>query len=148
MLSMTMDGKPGCTKLLGDLTNADLGSVRLLHLPNTWNHILADHAVTFRVFPINAEETLVTTKWLVHKDAIEGVDYDVSRLIEVWSETNQQDRKLAENNHLGIRGRAYRSGPYSDVIEGGTRDFVRWYSEQLLTALDPIVTDQAMEQSA
>ncbi|MGQ3295396.1 MAG: aromatic ring-hydroxylating oxygenase subunit alpha, partial [Shinella sp.] len=130
MLSMTMDGHPGCTKLLGNLTSPDLGSVRLLHLPNTWNHVLADHAVTFRVFPLNAEETLVTTKWLVHKDAVEDVDYHIPRLIEVWSKTNDQDRQLAENNHLGIRGRAYRSGPYSDVIEGGTRDFVRWYADE------------------
>ncbi|MTH62854.1 aromatic ring-hydroxylating oxygenase subunit alpha [Paracoccus shanxieyensis] len=139
MVSMTMDGRPGCSRLLGNLTSPDLGSVRLLHLPNTWNHILADHAVTFRVFPVSAEETLVTTKWLVHKDAVEGVDYDVARLTEVWAETNNQDRQLAENNHLGIRGRAYRSGPYSDLIEGGTRDFVRWYAENLLGALDPLV---------
>ncbi|NVZ67270.1 Rieske (2Fe-2S) protein, partial [Pseudomonas gingeri] len=90
--SMTVDGKPGCSRLLGKLTDPDLGSVRLMSLPNTWNHIQADHAVTFRVLPIGPEETLVTTHWLVHKDAREGVDYHVDRLKEIWAVTNDQDR--------------------------------------------------------
>jgi Rieske 2Fe-2S family protein len=34
-----------------------------------------DHAITFRVLPLSATETAVTTKWLVHKDAVEGIDY-------------------------------------------------------------------------
>src|ERR1700724_2461132 len=68
-VSMTLDGRPASARLLGDLTDESLGSVQLLSLPNSWNHILADHAVTFRVLPLGPEETLVTTKWLVHKDA-------------------------------------------------------------------------------
>ena len=138
--SMTMDGRPGSRRLLGALDRDDLGSVRLLHLPNTWNHVLADHAVTFRVVPIGAEKTVVTTKWLVHREAREGIDYDVSRLIEVWAATNDQDRRLAETNQLGIRSRAYRPGPYSEAIEGGTRDFVEWYADAMLRALRPFAT--------
>jgi Rieske 2Fe-2S family protein len=136
--SMTMDGRPACSKLLGKLTDEYLGSIQLLSLPNNWNHILADHAVTFRVLPLGPEETLVTTKWLVHKDAREGVDYDVDRLKEVWATTNDQDKKLAENNHLGIRGSAYRPGPYSDLIEGGTQIFIRWYVKEMLDGLAPL----------
>jgi Rieske 2Fe-2S family protein len=137
-VSMTLDGRPASARLLGDLTDESLGSVQLLSLPNSWNHILADHAVTFRVLPVGPEETLVTTKWLVHKDAQEGVDYDVDRLKAVWAATNEQDRTLAENNHLGIRGSAYRPGPYSELIEAGTRIFVRWYVEDMLSALAPL----------
>lgn len=148
MLSMTMDGKPGCRRLLGNLTDPDLGSVRLLSLPNSWNHILSDHAVAFRVLPLGPEETLVTTKWLVHKDAEEGRDYDVDRLIEVWAATNDQDRQLAENNQLGIRGRGYRSGPYSEAIEGGTRDFVQWYAREMLDALHPLAIGRQSSQGA
>jgi Rieske 2Fe-2S family protein len=116
---MTADGRPACSKLLGNLYDADLGSVRFLSLPNTWNHIQADHAVTFRVLPIGPEETLVTTKWLVHRNAQEGVHYDVDRLTAIWATTNDQDKRLAENNQLGIRGSSYRPGPYSKLIEGG-----------------------------
>ncbi len=134
-VSMTRDGRPGCSKPLGGLTDADLGSVRFLSLPNSWNHVQGDHAVTFRVLPIGPEETLVTTKWLVHRDAEEGVHYDVERLKEVWTATNEQDKRLAENNQLGLRSRAYSPGPYSPLIESGTRDFVRWYVDDMKEAL-------------
>ena len=146
--SMTLDGRPACSRLLGDLTDEYLGSVQLLSLPNNWNHILADHAVTFRVLPVGPEETIVTTKWLVHKDAREGVDYDVERLRAVWAITNEQDRTLAENNHLGVRGSAYRPGPYSELIEGGTRVFVRWYVEEMLRALTPLTRVAAVQGGA
>ena len=136
--SMTANGRPACSKLLGTLTDEYLGSVQLLSLPNNWNHLMADHAVAFRVLPIGPEETLVTTKWLVHKDAREGVDYDIDRLKEVWAVTNDQDKNLAERNHLGIRGSAYRPGPYSEQIEAGTRQFIRWYVADMLAALTPL----------
>jgi glycine betaine catabolism A len=145
---MTLDGRPACSRLLGDLTDEYLGSVQLLSLPNNWNHILADHAVTFRVLPVGPEETIVTTKWLVHKDAREGVDYDVERLRAVWAATNEQDRTLAENNHLGVRGSAYRPGPYSELIEDGTRVFVRWYVEEMLRALAPLTRVAAVHGGA
>jgi len=41
-------------------------------LPSTWNHVLGDHATTFRVLPLSPTETQLTTKWLVHKDAEEA----------------------------------------------------------------------------
>jgi Rieske 2Fe-2S family protein len=77
-VSMTMDGKQGCAKLMGRIKNPDLGSMRILHLPHSWNHCMGDHIIVFTVWPISAQETMVTTKWLVHKDAVEGVDYDPS----------------------------------------------------------------------
>ena len=146
MHSMTMDGKPASRKLLGTLSDTDLGSVRFLNLPNSWNHVLADHAIVFRVLPISAEETLVTTKWLVHKDARENEDYDLQRLTEVWAATNDQDRILAETNQLGIRGSGYRSGPYSEAIEAGTRDFIRWYSREMMATLAPLAHSKTSPQ--
>ncbi|WP_110642802.1 aromatic ring-hydroxylating dioxygenase subunit alpha [Salinicola sp. CPA57] len=131
IVSMTMDGKPGCNKLMGHIPNPDMGSLRILHLPNSWNHFMGDHAVVFRVLPLGPQETLVTTKWLVHKDAVEGVDYDPERLRQVWDATNDQDRRLAEENQLGINSRAYQPGPYSKTYEFGVIDFVNWYSETL-----------------
>jgi len=90
--------------------------------------VLGDHAVTFRVLPISAEETAVTTKWLVHKDAVEGVDYDLQNLIHVWTETNDEDRRIVEENAFGIRSPAYQPGPYSQIHEGGVVQFVEWYA--------------------
>jgi len=134
-VAMTMDGKPACKKLMGRIQNPDMGSLRILHLPNSWNHFMGDHAVVFRVLPLGPQHTVVTTKWLVHKDAVEGVDYDLAHMRRVWDATNNQDRRLVEENQLGINSRAYQPGPYSETYEYGVIDFVQWYSEQMLSHL-------------
>ncbi len=135
IVSMTMDGKPGCKKLMGRLKSPDMGSLRILHLPNSWNHFMGDHAVVFRVLPLGPQQTVVTTKWLVHKDAVEGVDYDPEQLRRVWDATNDQDRQLAEENQRGINSKAYQPGPYSETYEFGVIDFVDWYANRVLENL-------------
>ena len=134
-VSMTMDGKPGCKKLMGRITDPDLGSMRILHLPHSWNHCMGDHMIVFTVWPISAQQTMVTTKWLVHKDAVEGVDYDIARLRQVWDATNDQDRRLGEENQRGINSTAYQPGPYSKTYEFGVVNFIDWYSGQMLKNL-------------
>ncbi len=134
--SMTMDGRPAVNGLLGKLRDTDLGSVRMLSLPNSWNHLQADHAMAFRVLPLGPQQTLVTTWWLVNKDAREGVDYDVENLTRVWSATNDQDRILAENNQAGINSKAYEPGPYSPTIEFGVQNFIDWYTTEMQAGLD------------
>jgi Rieske 2Fe-2S family protein len=135
IVSMTMDGQPGCKKLMGRLTSPDMGSLRILHLPNSWNHFMGDHAIVFRVLPLGPQQTMVTTKWLVHKDAVEGVDYDPEQLRRVWDATNDQDRRLAEENQRGINSKAYQPGPYSETYEFGVIGFIDWYSERMLNNL-------------
>ncbi|MFW3614861.1 aromatic ring-hydroxylating oxygenase subunit alpha [Billgrantia antri] len=131
VVSMTMDGKPACGKLMGRLTSPDMGSLRILHLPNSWNHFMGDHSIVFRVLPLGPQETMVTTKWLVHKDAVEGVDYHPEQMRRVWDATNDQDRRLAEENQRGINSKAYQPGPYSETYEFGVIDFIDWYSERM-----------------
>jgi Rieske 2Fe-2S family protein len=127
-LSYTLSGMPAVRRNLSDDVSADrLGSLMLYHYPTTWNHVLIDHATTFRLLPINENETALTTKWLVHKDAVEGEDYDVHELTHVWRETNNQDRRIIEENVRGVHSPAYEPGPYSTVHEGGVIQFVDWY---------------------
>ena len=124
-VSYTMTGKRAVKTNLSDNVATDrIGSLLLYHYPTTWNHVLGDHAVTFRVLPISATETAVTTKWLVHKDAVEGVDYNLDELTHVWTETNDQDRRIVEENAFGIQSPAYEPGPYSRAARG-RRDPVR-----------------------
>lgn len=128
-VSYTMNGRRAVKRNLSDAVTADrIGTLLLYHYPTTWNHVLGDSATTFRVLPLSATETLVTTKWLVHKDAVEGVDYDLQTLIHVWTETNEEDRRIVEENAFGIRSPAYEPGPYSEVHEGGVIQFVDWYA--------------------
>lgn len=128
-VSYTMSGKPAVARKLAPSVSVDrIGTLLLYHYPTTWNHVLGDHAVTFRVLPISATETAVTTKWLVHKDAVEGTDYDLAELTHVWKETNDQDRRIVEENAFGIKSPAYEPGPYSEEHEGGVAQFLEWYA--------------------
>ena len=126
--SMTMTGEPAVAKRLGRAPQTEnIGDVLLFHFPSTWNHVTADHAISFRCLPISANETELVTKWLVPRDAVEGVDYDLKTLTEVWEATNAQDASLVERNAEGIRSPAYEPGPYSAIHEGGVIQFVDWY---------------------
>lgn len=136
-VSFTMDGKAAVDKPLSpSIDQHFIGSMLLFHYPSTWNHVLIDHAVTFRVLPISPTETQLTTKWLVHKDAVEGTDYDLDRLTEVWLATNDEDRSIVEGNQIGINSPAYRPGPYSRDQEAGVIQFVDWYCSTMLGRLD------------
>ena len=124
-----LSGQPAVRKPLSpDVAASQIGTLLLFHYPTTWNHILIDHAISFRVLPLGPEETAVTTTWLVNKDAVEGVDYDVEELTHVWNMTNDQDRAIVEENAFGIRSPVYEPGPYSVEHEGGVMQFVEWYA--------------------
>jgi Rieske 2Fe-2S family protein len=133
-VSYTMDGKAAAPKLPG-MPFADAGSLLFFHYPNTWNHFLSDHVLNFRVLPISPTQTEVTTTWLVHKDAVEGRDYDLTCLTEVWETTNDEDRRVVEENQIGILSPAYRPGPYSPKQESGVEQFVEWYVSALTHGL-------------
>ncbi len=130
--SYTMSGRRAVSRELSDdVPGKGIGALLLFHYPTTWNHVLIDHAVTFRVTPLTPLTTAVTTKWLVHKDAVEGVDYDLDTLTHVWTETNDQDRRIVEDNAAGIASPAYSPGPYSPVHEDGVMQFVEWYARTI-----------------
>jgi glycine betaine catabolism A len=125
--SHTLDTRAACRKPLGNLTSAKLGGLSFWTQPNSWHHFLGDHVVTFAVFPLDAERSLLRTKWLVHKDAVEGVDYDLERLTEVWLATNDQDSTLVGYCQDGARSPAYEPGPYSPHTEMLVEKFCNWY---------------------
>jgi Rieske 2Fe-2S family protein len=128
----TMDGRAAVRRPLSDaVTEPDTGSLLMFHFPTTWNHIMADHATTFRMLPLSPTTTQLTTKWLVHKDAVEGVDYDLKRLTEVWMATNDEDRRVCQENQIGVNSPAYEPAPYSPVHENGVTQFIDWYCRHL-----------------
>jgi glycine betaine catabolism A len=129
--SQTMNSKVACQKLLGDLTQRNLGGLSFWTQPNSWHHFMSDHIVTFSVLPIDAEHTLLRTKWLVHKDAVEGRDYDPKELSSVWHATNKQDGALVERTHAGSQSSAYQQGPYSPYTEELVEKFISWYFKRL-----------------
>ena len=144
--SYTMSGQRAVKlPLTPSVTEPKIGTLLLFHYPSTWNHVLGDTCTSFRVLPISPTQTQVTTKWLVNKDAVEGVDYDIDELTKVWMATNDQDRTVVEENQRGILSPAYEPGPYSLDHESGVMQFVEWYIGATERAL---VGDRALRRVA
>jgi Rieske 2Fe-2S family protein len=129
--SQTLNTARASKKLLGTLTDAKLGGLSMWTQPNSWHHFMADHIVTFSVIPLEPERTLLRTKWLVHKDAVEGVDYDINNITAVWEATNKQDGQLVGMAQAGARTSGYEPGPYSPFTEGLVEKFAAWYINRL-----------------
>ncbi|ALN72927.1 aromatic ring-hydroxylating dioxygenase subunit alpha [Aureimonas sp. AU20] len=135
--SHTMDTKAACRIPMGRFPSAKMGGLHFWTQPNSWHHFMGDHAVTFSVIPIDAERSLLRTKWLVHKDAVEGVDYDLENLIGVWMATNAQDSELVGFCQNGARTTAYEPGPYSPHTEMLVDKFCNWYIGRMREHFDP-----------
>jgi len=128
--SQTMDTRVASKKLLGNLQRRDLGDVHMWG-HNSWTHVMSDHSIVAYILPLAPDRTLVRTKWLVHQDAVEGVDYDLKTLTEVWLATNTQDADLVANTHSGTQDPGYIPGPFSNFTEAYLDQFSRWYSARL-----------------
>ncbi len=135
-VSMTMDGRHAVAKHMCTLGDGDIGSLRWALEPHSFAHATADFTFMFSALPIAPLETHVHAKWLVHKDAVEGVDYHVDELAELLTRTNLQDRELAENNQRGIASPGYTPGPYSPDAEALVLRFTDWYCDMAESCLD------------
>ncbi|CAN5460582.1 aromatic ring-hydroxylating dioxygenase subunit alpha [soil metagenome] len=137
-VSMTMDGQRSVDKLMCPIGDGDIGSLRWALEPNCFCHATGDFVFIFTCMPTGPHETVVTAKWLVRGDAVEGVDYDLDRLTALWDRTNLQDRTLAENNQRGVNSLGYTPGPYSPDAEALLVRFVDWYCAQAKAFLDEV----------
>ena len=132
--SYTMDARRASEKLVGGFTSPRMGALHLHTQPNSWHHFLGDHAVTFSALPLAPDRTLVRTTWLVAKDAVEGVDYDVDRLTHVWRATNEQDATFVTLAQDGAASTGHEPGPYAPA-EYMVDAFCIWYIERLRAEL-------------
>lgn len=137
--SYTMDGKPAVNRRLDQSGVDNIGALLYFHYPNTWNHWMGDHALSFQMLPISKNQTQLVTRWLVPEDAVEGVDYDLEHLTHVWVQTNAQDAALVEECQRGTQSPGYTPGPYSEIEENGVCQFVDWYCQHMLKRLKPLI---------
>ena len=106
------------------------------------------------MLPLSPTETQLTTKWLVHAAAVEGTDYEDEELTRVWRATNEQDRRIVQENQIGVSSPTYEPGPLADPQETGVRQFVDWYCETLqrradeLGRLTGMASESRVQQSA
>lgn len=127
----SMDGARVVTQLLGDYQDADVGVVRLRTMPNFWGHASCDHAVLTRLLPGGHKKTLARSYWLVHQDAVEGVDYHLDKLLPFWQLTAEQDWELCKRAQDGVDSPAYQPGPLSKDREYNVNALVMWYMLQM-----------------
>jgi glycine betaine catabolism A len=133
-VTQSVGGKLACQKLIGPFKEPETSSLSIWTQPNSWHHFCCDHVVTFSLTPIGPNKTLLRTSWLVHADAVEGVDYDPDNLTAMWRATNTQDGYFSMINHLGIASDGYQQGPYA-VEEKLVEDFKDFYVAAARAAL-------------
>jgi Rieske 2Fe-2S family protein len=133
--TQSLDGAP-VAPLMGTMRAKNTwsdGTLRCTVFPNFWQHAGDDHAVATRLTPLDATTTQVDVSWLVHKDAVEGRDYTLERLLPFWQRTSEQDSTICEAQQLGVSSPAYKPGIYSKTRETNVQHFIDWY----LAALAP-----------
>jgi Rieske 2Fe-2S family protein len=141
--SQSLDGEPVAPPMgiFRDKQQWSGGTLRCTVFPNFWQHASDDHAVATRLTPIDVLTTQVDVAWFVHRDAVEGRDYTLDRLLPFWQRTSEQDWAICEAQQTGVSSLAYVPGPYSRTRETNVQHFIDWY----LGALD--VADAAKTKS-
>jgi Rieske 2Fe-2S family protein len=129
IVSATDDGR-SVARLMGAFSAPDGNSTYFDIGPIS--HFLAypDHGVIYQFIPRTVDRTDMEVIWLVHRDAVEGVDYDVGRLTWLWKTTSAEDKKIVEMNQAGVNSRFFEPGPYS-LQETYAARFVDWYLDEL-----------------
>jgi Rieske 2Fe-2S family protein len=139
-VSISRDGQHLSKKLMVEARGGDIGSLRFALDPHCFVHCTGDGVFMFSAVPVGPTETHVYSKWFVHKDAVEGVDYEIETLTSLWTETNLEDKRLAENNHVGVNSLGYTPGPYSPDAEMLARRFADWYCDKAQAYIDSHVS--------
>jgi Rieske 2Fe-2S family protein len=125
------DGQP-VAPLLGEIKDYDGGTTDIQVGPVTFALAYCDHVVVYRFTPVSLDQCECDISWLVNGDAEEGKDYNLAQLVWLWDITTKADKRIIENNALGVNSRFYKPGPYSKM-EDYTRKFKSWY----LNAIKP-----------
>lgn len=125
------DGKP-VAPLMGDFTDYDAGFT--IFYVGPFNHFLGygDYGAIFRYSPRSVDATDLHVTWLVRGDAREGDDYDVERVTWLWRVTAAADKRIVEENQIGVSSRFYVPGPFALPIESSTLRFTEWYLRELV----------------
>lgn len=124
--SITFDGAPASKKLIGPFEDYDQSSLSIWFNPNAWLHFASDHITANWVLPAGPDKSILYTSWLVHEDAVEGEDYDLDHLTEVWRVTNGEDIELTVSMTEGAMSRHHRPGPFAPD-ERYCVQFCDWY---------------------
>jgi len=120
--------------LIGTITNYNPGASDFSLGPVSFLLAYSDHVVAYVFTPVTHLTSQCDVYWMVDKDATEGKDYDLERLMWLWDVTTKADERIIANNQKGVNSRKYTSGPFSEK-ESTEKRFIRWYLNQLRETL-------------
>lgn len=133
-VSLTMSGEPASAKPMGEFAQGLEPYTAAAHLKPGFAFVFsADYGITFVDTPVSPDRTHVKVQWLVHRDAVEGVDYEVDNLIRVWDQTNRQDWELCRSVQEGVKSQAFEPGPLS-LDETSVAGFYYAYARMMSAA--------------
>src|SRR5262249_13348969 len=123
------DGVP-VAPLMGGFNDYD-GGVTSVHLgPASFLIAYPDHGVLYRFIARTVSSSALEVLWLVRGGPRPCIDYDVEKLTWLWRVTSEADKRIIEQNQLGVASRYYEPGPYAPM-EGNTRRWVDWYLREI-----------------
>lgn len=130
------DGSP-LAPLMGSFTDFD-GGVTSTHFgPASFFVGYTDHGVIYRFFPKTVSTSGMEIIWLVRGEATEGADYDLEKLTWLWRVTTDADKRITEDNQLGVNSRFYEPGPYAPM-EANAQAYIAWYLAEIADAPPPM----------
>lgn len=112
--------------LMGDFSDYDGGMCYVEVGPASFYLAYPDHGMVYLFVPRAPQQTDMEVLWLVEGNAQEDVDYDAKRLAWMWHVTSIEDKRIIDQNQLGVNSRYYEAGPYTEM-EILSRRFVEWY---------------------
>jgi Rieske 2Fe-2S family protein len=133
-LSLTMTGEPASQPLLGRFAEGRDSYTAATHLKPGFASVFSpDYGIVFTDVPVAVDRTQVRVQWLVHPDAVRGMDYDVDNLRRVWDQTNRQDWELCQSVQKGVASRGFEPGPLS-LEETSVAGFYYSYARMMSAA--------------
>ncbi|WP_437880432.1 aromatic ring-hydroxylating oxygenase subunit alpha [Pseudomonas sp. LRF_L74] len=118
MVTFSMDGQRVCKKPLGKAVDGD--SAGFLLWPFFCGPVFfVDHAVSLELTPMGVDKCQFICEWYVEETAVESVDYDVEKLIQVFHITNVEDQAFGERNYRGIQSSRFVPGALHPRREDG-----------------------------
>lgn len=125
--SMTMDGNYAVKRLLGDPSQPPTTLTQTAWFPAFQINGHPDWFLTESWRPLSPTKTAFRATWIVHEDAVEGIDYDLNDVVEVHSVTLDQDVALMNQVAAGVQSEFYTPGPLHPGLEQGTQEFINTY---------------------
>jgi len=113
-------------RLLGDGTAPQPPSLTQW-FPNWSVGAFPDTAFIIDWLPISPTETRWRTRWLVHEDAIEDVDYRVEEIVRLADMFNREDKEVVELQQAGVNSSGYVPGPLHRPLEDEMRKYFGAY---------------------